>query len=141
METLRRATIYGTRDQAAAKELLNITRTRALETGSGKPDALALFDYGYLGETMKQAWATKDLCDNIGPANGVDGYAYIRQALQLRGPDAEMEFAAALDFVAPAARPAGALPPCIERSRQRSALGGKPVENLLGPGQIPCRIA
>jgi hypothetical protein len=30
------------------------------------------------------------------PAAGVDGYALVKKALALRGPDAQMEFAAAL---------------------------------------------
>jgi len=96
METLRRAAIYGTRDAAAALDLVQRVRDRALGKSRAKPDALALFDYGYLSETMKQAWWTKEPRNTAGPTEGVNGYSYIRQALELRGSDAEMEFAAAL---------------------------------------------
>src|SRR5258707_3196653 len=34
--------------------------------------------------------------DEQNPAAGVDGYALVKKALDLRGPDAQMEFAAAL---------------------------------------------
>ena len=53
------------------------------------PSALALFDYGYLIETMKQNGAK-----NTAPAS--DGYPFVLKALQLGGNDPEMEFAAAV---------------------------------------------
>lgn len=93
METLRRATIYVGRDPQRAQELLVRLRNRASASDSaGHPDALAWFDAGYLVETYRQ-WMVRGE-PNL--AAGLDGYAWVRKALTLRGPDAEMEFAAAL---------------------------------------------
>src|SRR5438034_5307726 len=103
METLRRATLYARKDPVAAKELLSRLHARAAAAESaGHPDALAWFDAGYLVETYKQ-WLGQNLphmTDGMrmdpNPAAGVDGYALVKKALALRGPDAQMEFAAAL---------------------------------------------
>lgn len=92
METLRRATLYARKDPAAAKALF----TRIMrDTKSPEPDesrALTYFDIGYLAEAYKQ-WLG-DASHN--PAAGMDGYALIKEAIQLRGDDPQMEFAAAL---------------------------------------------
>ena len=56
METLRRATIYGAKDQKIAYELLARLMARALNAESdGKTSAAAWFDAGYLVESLKQA--------------------------------------------------------------------------------------
>lgn len=93
METLRRATIYGRQNPRLAEELL--TRLRARTAGSDAarhPDPLAWFDAGYLVETYKQ-WMGKG---EANPAIGLDGYAWVKEAISLQGQDPEMEFAAAL---------------------------------------------
>src|SRR6202165_3329222 len=100
METLRRATLYARKDPLAAKELLARLHARATSAeSSGHPDALAWFDTGYFAETCKQ-WIGQSWMrvsnDEQNPAAGVDGYALVKKALDLRGPDAQMEFAAAL---------------------------------------------
>lgn len=93
METLRRATLYARKDSQVAKELLVKLHARAESAESdGHPDALAWFDAGYLAEAYKQ-WLNKEAGD---PAARIDGYAWIKKALQLRGNDPQMEFAAAL---------------------------------------------
>lgn len=93
METLRRATLYARKDPAAAKELLVKLVARANGPGNTTAAAaLASFDAGYLAETYK-AWITKQ---EQNPAQGVDGYALLLQAIRARGNDPEMEFAAAL---------------------------------------------
>jgi hypothetical protein len=93
METLRRATIYARHDPATARELLLKLRARADGSeAAGHPDALSWFDVGYLAEAYQQ-WMGKN---DANPAAGLDGYAWIRRAIRLRGEDAEMEFAAAL---------------------------------------------
>ena len=103
METLRRATLYARHDPQIARELLTrlFARAKAAEI-AGHPDALALFDAGYLAECYKQ-WIGKNLphmTDNLpmdsNPGANLDGYALVKQALSLRGQDPEMEFAAAL---------------------------------------------
>jgi len=103
METLRRATLYARQDPVAAKALLAKLHARATAAESaGHPDALAWFDAGYLVETYKQ-WIGKDLPHmtdgmrlDANPAAGVDGYAWVKKAIALRGDNAQMEFAAAL---------------------------------------------
>ncbi|PYU93793.1 MAG: hypothetical protein DMG25_08415, partial [Acidobacteria bacterium] len=98
METIRRATLYAQKDQRIAKELLLKLRSRALDSEAKEPalseakrraDALAWFDLGYLVE----GW---EAVVNSNPASGLDGYAWVEKAISLRGPDPEMEFAAAL---------------------------------------------
>jgi hypothetical protein len=93
METLRRATLYARKDPAAAKELLTkITMgTKIAAPQSDEERALTFFDTGYLVEAYKQ-W----LGDSRNPATGLDGYALIKEAIQLRGNDPQMELAAAL---------------------------------------------
>ncbi len=52
METLRRATIYASRDKAVAASLLKALEARA---EANKADANALFDAGFLTEAYRQA--------------------------------------------------------------------------------------
>jgi len=93
METLRRATLYARKDPVAAKQLLLklVARAQSSESSSN-PDAFALFDAAYLTEAYKQWLGEK----NQNPANGLDGLTWIKKAIQLRGNDPQMEFAAAL---------------------------------------------
>src|SRR5436305_3766045 len=95
METLRRATLYARKDPQAAKELL--TRLYQRTTGA-HADALAWFDAGYLAAVLTQ-WSGK----KQNSAAGIDGYSLVKKAIMLKGgPDAEMEFAAALITLDPA---------------------------------------
>jgi hypothetical protein len=100
MENMRRATIYAMRDPQVAQALLKIVTTRALGTSV---DSQAWFDAGYLIESYKQAvhlrekgrpelraWAEVD--ETI----KVDGYNWVKKAMAMTGPSAEMEFAASL---------------------------------------------
>jgi len=93
METLRRATLYARKDPQAAKQLLVQLAARARSSESSEhPNALAIFDAGYLAEAYKQ-WLGEG---SANPANGLDGMAWIEKALQASGNNPEMEFAAAL---------------------------------------------
>lgn len=92
METLRRATLYARKNPAAAKELLTKITMGTKSANSDETRALTYFDSGYLAEVYKQ-WLG-DGSQN--PATGLDGHALIKEAIQLRGSDPEMEFAAAL---------------------------------------------
>jgi len=92
METLRRATIYARQDPQVAKELITRLQARAKNSDAGNMGILAWFDVGYLAEAYKQ-WMRNG---EPNPARGLDGYAWVKKAIQLRGSDAEMEFAAAL---------------------------------------------
>jgi len=94
METIRRATIYASRDVRIAADLLRTLSRRALERNSPRPDRHAWFDFGYLVETYKQA---DFLFKGGNPAAGVDGYRHITKAITMgSGVEPEMEFAAAL---------------------------------------------
>lgn len=117
METLRRATIYAVwsmydrevgypvKDARVANALLSRLKARVSDPGvksDKKATALALFDYGYLAESYKQAG---DGSKGVDLASGVDGYALIVKAIAIGGGDPQMEFAAAL---ASSDRPRGA---------------------------------
>jgi hypothetical protein len=92
METLRRATLYARQDPQVAKELLTRLHARATNAGVDNIGALAWFDVGYLSEAYKQ-WMGKD---EPNPAAGLDGYSWVKKAINMRGQDPEMEFAAAI---------------------------------------------
>ena len=94
METLRRAAIYASSDSAAAKRLFDALRGRVAHASGGKADPLAQFDLGYAVEAYRQTRPMRGSVLAADPSE--DGYALVRQALAARGPDAEMEYAAAL---------------------------------------------
>ena len=120
METLRRATIYARQDPQVAKELLTRLQARAANsTDSGLSEALAWFDVGYLIETYQQ-WIGKA---EPNPAAGLDGYAWVKKAVRLRGQDPEMEFAAALITLAG--------PESDHREHARKAMAGASNDPLL----------
>jgi hypothetical protein len=118
METLRRATLYARKDPAAAKDLLNRLTAGTKSAQSGAPPALYYFDVGYLAETYKQ-W----LEPSHNPAQGIDGYALVKQAIQLRGHDPEMEFAAALLTLSG--------PASEHRDHVEKAMAGAKIDALL----------
>ncbi len=89
METLRRAVIYASRSDVAARGLFEALRSRTVVASGGKVDPLARFDLGYAVAAWREAGHTA-----VSPSE--DGYALVRQALAARGADAEMEYAAAL---------------------------------------------
>lgn len=95
METLRRATLYAQKDPVVAKRLLLKLIARSDAAADSPPAAaLATFDVGYFSETLSQAqWLYKNAGN---PAQGIDGYSLVNKAIQLRGNDPQMEFAAAL---------------------------------------------
>lgn len=98
MENLRRATIYAMRDPVVAEQLLKALMARALSTTN---DGRAWFDAGYLIEAYRQGehlragkkaatWAA------VNETIRVDGYGFVKKAIAMTGPSAEMEFAASL---------------------------------------------
>ncbi len=96
METIRRATLYGQRDRAAAADLRSSLEARALGGKERGSNALYLFDYGYLLETYKQAALLHDNLKKVSIGAAPSGYDYVLQALARQPNDPEMEFAAAL---------------------------------------------
>ena len=107
METLRRATVYLHEDRDAATELLAKLAWIALDAdASGKTEwaATAWFDAGFAAACYDQMGV--DLDWNPGVADGIRGYAWMRQALAMAPDDRKsaFEFAAAL-MTTPAMNP------------------------------------
>ena len=103
MENLRRATLYAAKDERIAAELLSAIAARMqADTGKGR-DPLAWFDAGYLIESYKQAVSIRDRGQSdlrpwaeIDETIKIDGYNWVKKAMAMAGPSAEMEFAASL---------------------------------------------
>lgn len=94
METLRRATLYAQSDPVVSKQLLLKLLGRANAAGNSTLAAFASFDAGYFAETMNQVnWIHKGAAN---PTQGFDGFSLVKKAIQLRGDDPQMAFAAAL---------------------------------------------
>lgn len=121
METLRRAVLYAQKDPVVAKQLLLKFVARSNAAANTPTAALASFDTGYLAETFKQY----ELINKAGndPAQNFDGYALIKKAIQLRGNDPQMEFAAALVTLD------GPIPE--QREHARKAIAGANSDPLL----------
>src|SRR5436190_5950938 len=97
METLRRATVYASKHPQLAPALLD-----AFEARAGRSDATAgyaVFDFGYLAETYKQAsWMPGEgapaagMHRAIARAKEIDGYMLVQKAQTLTG-DKSISFA------------------------------------------------
>ena len=85
METMRRAALYALANRPAGADLLAKVRERAGKKTENAP--LAVFDFGYLVETYRQA--------GVHLADDIDGYVWVQKAIALQ-KDPQMEFAAAL---------------------------------------------
>jgi len=105
METLRRAVLYASRDRATAERLVAALTARVhAADGSGRSDALALFDAGYALEAMNEielmGHHMSDLASRgrmlAGMTRPGDGPALIRKSASLRTEDAGIAFAMAL---------------------------------------------
>jgi len=104
METLRRASIYASRDPKIARQLLLIVTDRTRPDASGKTDPLTLFDAGYLTETLREVGRVGERSSQLGPGaaamtalvQNVDGYALVQKSLALRPADGSIELASAL---------------------------------------------
>ena len=91
METIRRATIYAAKHPQTASELLATLQARAAISNSAA--ASAVFDFGYLVETYKQA--TFMFSAPVKGLNGINGYQLVLKASALQN-DPAMEFGAAV---------------------------------------------
>jgi hypothetical protein len=92
METLRRAALYGQKNPQALKQLL--LRLVGRSDVGGKNGAIASFDLGYFVATLNQVHLVDN--DFVNPVRTLDANALVKKAIQLRGNDPQMEFAAAL---------------------------------------------
>lgn len=92
METLRRATLYAADRPEIATALLGRLRDRAKVPAADV--GLAVFDFGYLVETYRQA--VPIFKHAIAAIDGIDGYQFVLKARALQSDDASMEYAAKL---------------------------------------------
>ena len=91
METIRRATIYAsTHPEIAAALLAAVQERAAAKTAAPGP---AVFDFGYLVETYKQA--TYMFSSPVKGLSEIDGYQLVLKAAALQN-DPAMEFGAAV---------------------------------------------
>jgi len=97
METLRRATVYAAKNPAIATALLDTLQARAAHADPNV--GYAVFDFGYLAETYKQAgWMPGDSNPAaeakraLARANDIDGYMLVQKAQTLTS-DKAMAFA------------------------------------------------
>ena len=91
METIRRATIYASTHPQQAAELLTALRERAAAKTASAPSAV--FDFGYLAETYRQA--TFMFASPVKGLESIDGYQLVLKAAALHS-DPAMEFGAAV---------------------------------------------
>ncbi len=104
METLRRASLYASRDRAIARELLGrlVSRAKAADA-KGAPDALAWLDAAYVAGAFHEISL---LGNNAGfrdralaareALGDLDAYALIQRSIAERAEDPALHFAAAL---------------------------------------------
>jgi hypothetical protein len=90
METIRRAVIYATHRAGLADELQLALFARTLNAqANGSPNPSALFDAGYLVETLRDAQHAYAIL----PLQQVDGLALMREAQRLGGTGMEQAVA------------------------------------------------
>lgn len=89
MENMRRAAIYMWDNPRLADQVIAALGGRTTST-TGREQALALFDAGYILETYKQGAHRHHRTDIQ------DGYSMVVRAITMTGGNAEMEFAASL---------------------------------------------
>src|SRR5262245_16989770 len=132
METLRRAVIYAAwarvdrevnytrRSDTAAQELSSRLVGHSKQSASKKPDPLRMFDAGFFVESWKQAYVDGR---GVKPVD-YDGYPLVKKAIELRGNDPEMEFAAALITSIRSDK-------AVSRAHLQKAIAGAPEGSLL----------
>ena len=101
METLRRASLYASRERAVAEQLIAAMMNR-VKNADQSGQAVALFDAGFVVEAINEVEQagryTKSLSarEVVGLTNPSDGRALIQKSLALRPGDASIEFALGL---------------------------------------------
>ena len=106
METLRRASIYASRERAVAERLIAAMMAR-VNAADQAGQAVAMFDAGFVVEAINEleqsSRYTKLLAGRelVGLTNQSDGPALLQKSLALRPGDASIEFALGLISRAP----------------------------------------
>ena len=104
MESLRRASLYASRDAKVAADLLaHVTATAQRSKAEGRPNALALLDAAYVTEALRQIAAIGGVTGYTDQVSGIralldgnDGQRFMRASLAAEPDDPSLEFAAAL---------------------------------------------
>jgi hypothetical protein len=137
METLRRAAIYAGHDPEVARLLLATVNER-VRTTDGQAGALALFDAGYLTETLRElgrlsSRGAQAYGINAGAmvalAGDVDGYTLVQRSLALRPGDPSIELASAL-IATSRANYKGLYPEHARKARAGATRDGLLAKNL-----------
>lgn len=104
METLRRASLYASRDRRTASQLLTrlVSRVKAADA-TGTPDVLALLDAAYVAGAFheismlgKNAGFRDRAVAARAALGDIDAYALIQRSIAARPEDPSIHFAAAL---------------------------------------------
>lgn len=134
METLRRATTYAMKDPQIGDQLFSRLSARVQDVHlKGNSEALALFDAGYLAESLKQAHSFSSDQKSV---RTIDGYSSVLKAIALRGNDPEMEFAAALISIEPRRSDhAEHLQKAVAGASENSLLARNLVGHFVGQGK------
>lgn len=136
METIRRATIYASAHPQQATELLAALQERA--AAKTATAGSAVFDFGYLVETYKQA--TYMFSSPVRGLSGIDGYQLVLKAAALQN-DPAMEFGAAViaQGSADAVRRAGYrghLDKAIAAAKSDAALNASVTKHFGNTGEL-----
>jgi hypothetical protein len=137
METIRRATIYASTHPQTAAELLAALQARAAAADAATA-ASAVFDFGYLVETYKQA--TFMFSSPVRGLGAIDGYQLVLKAAALRN-DPAMEFGAAViaqgsGNAALRAEYRGHLDRAIAGAKGNAALSASVTKHLGNTGEL-----
>ena len=101
METLRRASLYASRERAVAEQLIKAMMAR-VDAADQTGQAVALFDAGFVVEAINEIEQSSRYSKSLGGrevvglTNPSDGPALIRKSLALRPGDTSIEFALGL---------------------------------------------
>ena len=128
METIRRASLYASRDRSVAERLLSTLMTRARNAEqAGRPDALAFFDAAYAANTLYQIGAYDDVPevrDLVPRAKGLvrDGDPYRAREEEPGATSGRRRTAVrcGADREPQARRSSGVPRPCTESARRRT---------------------
>jgi hypothetical protein len=137
METIRRATIYAAAHPQHAAELLGALQERAAAKTAAAP--AAVFDFGYLVETYKQA--SFMFSSPVKGLEAIDGYQLVLKAAAIQS-DPAMEFGAAVIAQGSAnaalrAATRGHLDRAIAGAKSDAALHASVTKHFRTTGELP----
>lgn len=96
METLRRASLYASRDETQARAL--VERLTARIRASKDPDPIAMLDAAYAGEALREAGLVSHQNAIVDIAKTIDPWTLVDKSLAIHSNDATFEFDAAMIY-------------------------------------------